>query len=173
MTIIADSRRISACCRDVWSPGRRTSLAAAGRNAEGFGHVEVLEKLPGTDWLPDRLEALIATHEVAEIGCDDSGPGKSIVPALEARGIKVRTIQAAEHAQACGMLVDMVNAQTLRHRGSLDLWNAVRGASTRPLGDRWAWSRKSSSVDIAPLVASTLALWAAMGQPEGDGAFVF
>jgi len=106
--------------------------------------------------------------------CDDSGPAKSIVPAIEALGIAVTTISAAEHAQACGMLVDMVNAKTMRHVGSLDLWNAIRGASTRPLGDRWAWSRKSSSVDIAPLVASTLALWAAMGQPtDSDGVFVY
>ena len=156
------------------SPGRRTSLAAAGRTSDGFGHIEVLEKLPGTDWLPGRLEQLVAAHEVAIIACDDSGPGKSIVPAIEALGIAVTTINAAEHAQACGMLVDMVNAQTLRHVGSLDLWNAIRGASTRPLGDRWAWSRKSSSVDIAPLVAATLALWEAMGQPEdAGGVFVF
>jgi hypothetical protein len=150
------------------SPGRRSSLAAAGRTSGGFGHIEVIEKLPGTDWLPERLEHLVASHDVALVVCDDSGPGKSIVPAIEARGIKVKTISAAEHAQACGMLVDMVNAKSLRHVGSLDLWNAIRGASTRPLGDRWAWSRKSSSVDIAPLVASTLALWAAMGQPNTD-----
>jgi hypothetical protein len=151
------------------SPGRRASLAAAGRNGERFGHIEVIEKLPGTEWLPDRLEELVARHEVALIVCDDSGPGKSIVPAIEARGLSVTTISAAEHAQACGMLVDMVDAKTLRHVGSLDLWNAIRGASTRPLGDRWAWSRKSSSVDIAPLVACTLALWAAMGQPDNTG----
>jgi hypothetical protein len=38
---------------------------------------------------------------------------------------------------------------------------AVRGAVTRPLGDSWVWSRKSSAVDISPLVAVTLAHWAA------------
>jgi len=37
---------------------------------------------------------------------------------------------------------------------------ALRGAQQRNLGDAWAWSRKSSAVDICPLVASTLALWA-------------
>jgi hypothetical protein len=93
------------------------------------------------------------------------------VPAIIARGIEVRTVSAAEHAQACGALVDVVNAQALRHKGSLDLWNAIRGASTRALTDRWAWSRRSSSVDISPLVAATLALWAAMGMPEDSGSF--
>jgi hypothetical protein len=35
----------------------------------------------------------------------------------------------------------------------------VKGAAKRPLGDAWAWSRKSSGVDISPLVAITLAVW--------------
>jgi hypothetical protein len=43
---------------------------------------------------------------------------------------------------------------------------APKGASTRPLGDAWAWSRRSSLVDVSPLVASTLALWACTGMPE-------
>ena len=151
------------------SPGRRTSLAAAGWNEQHLLHVEVIEKLPGTDWLPGRLERLCAEHDVAAIVCDDGGPGKSIVPTLEQAGLEVRTLHAPEVAQACGSLVDVVSEQRLRHRGSQDLWNAVRGASTRALGDRWAWSRKSSSVDIAPLVAATLALWSAVGQPDaGD-----
>jgi hypothetical protein len=53
--------------------------------------------------------------------------------------------------------------------GTLDLWNAIRGAAVRPLGDSWAWSRKNSTVDISPLVACTLALAAAMSQPDGSG----
>jgi hypothetical protein len=150
------------------SPGRRASLAAAGRNQDGNEHIEVIEKLPGTDWLPARLEQLVAAHEVIAIVCDESGPGKSIVPAIEALGIDVQTLSAAEHAQACGNIVDAVSERRLRHIGSLDLWNAIRGASTRPLGDRWAWSRKSSSVDIAPLVAATLALWSATNNIDED-----
>jgi hypothetical protein len=148
------------------SPGRRTSLAAAGYNAHGEWHIEVLEKLPGTEWLPLRLEQLTVSHQVEAIGCDGGGPGASIVPACEALGVRVQLLQAGEVAQACGSFVDAVSEHRLRHVGSLDLWNAIRGASTRPLGDRWAWSRRSSSVDIAPLVASTGALWLAMQNVE-------
>jgi hypothetical protein len=148
------------------SPGRRSALAAGGKNQWGDWHVEVLEKLPGVDWLPDRLEELDMQYAPAAIVCDDLGPAKSIVPVLLERGINVTTLDSAAHAQACGRMVDVVSAKTLRHVGSLDLWNAIRGARTRPLLDRWAWSRKSSTVDISPLVASTLALWAAMNQPE-------
>ena len=44
-----------------------------------------------------------------------------------------------------------------------ELVEAIKGAGTRALGDGWCWSRKSSRVDISPLVASTLALWACAG----------
>jgi phage terminase large subunit-like protein len=154
------------------SPERRTSIAAAGRNAEGHWHVEVLEKMAGTHWLADRLAQLDAQHSPQAIVCDAVGPAASIVPDLTAAGLTVEMVAANEHAQACGRLVDVVREERLRHLGSLDLWNAIRGARTRHLGDRWAWSRKSSAVDISPLVAATLALWAAMGQPESDGEVV-
>jgi hypothetical protein len=38
------------------------------------------------------------------------------------------------------------------------------------LGDAWAWSRKSSAVDISPLVACTLALF---GLVAGGGPSVY
>ena len=151
------------------SPGRRTALCASGRNQWGDWHTEVIEKLPGTEWLAERLLELESEHDVAEIVCDKLGPAGSIVPALEDRGLRVRTLDSAEHAQACGSMVDIVSERKLRHVGSLDLWNAIRGAVTRPLLDRWAWSRKNSTVDISPLVACTLGLWSAMGQPEQTG----
>jgi hypothetical protein len=42
--------------------------------------------------------------------------------------------------------------------GTPELKAALKGASKRSLGDSWAWARKSSAVDISPLVAVTLAL---------------
>lgn len=150
------------------SPGRRTALAAAGKNQDGDWHVEVIEKLPGTEWLPARLAELDLMHSPLQIVCDDLGPGRSLVAACEARGVRVRTLSAPEHAEACGRLVDAVAERSLKHVGSLDLWNAIRGAGTRPLGDRWAWSRKSSTVDISPLVAATLALWSAQAEITDD-----
>ena len=151
------------------SPGRRTCLAAAGYDSDGVFMAEVFEKLPGTDWLPERLEALVSEHSVWGVVCDGAGPAKNIVAAIQELGIVVKTTNVDEMTQACAHLVDLVAAQQMRHLGSQDLWNAIRGASTRPVGDRWAWSRKSSVVDISPLVAVTLALWAAQELPNDGG----
>jgi hypothetical protein len=53
-------------------------------------------------------------------------------------------------------LVDIVAEENFAHLGSQELRDAVLGAAQRPVGDAWAWSRKNSSVNIAPLVAVTL-----------------
>ncbi len=148
------------------SPERRTSVAICGMNEHGFWQVEVIEKLPGTGWLPDRLYELWERHSPDAIVCDKLGPGASLISKLEDMGIPVLGFDAGQHSQACAAIVDAVSEGTLRHLGSIDLLNAIRAAKTRPLGDRWAWARKTSNVDISPLVAATLALWAAMGETE-------
>lgn len=151
------------------SPERRTCIAAAGRNQFGEWHVEVFDKRPGTKWLPDRLEELKVSHGVEKIVCDGLGPSASLLSTLEQLEIEVEKLDAGDVAAACGRFVDLVTEGSVKHLGSLDLMNAIRGAKTRPLGERWAWSRKNSTVDISPLVAATLALYAALGSPVDDG----
>jgi hypothetical protein len=149
------------------SPERYASIAAAGRRADGKVHVEVIDRRHGTAWLPDRLAELVKVHRPVAVVCDAVGPAGSVLAALEQKRVKVVTVTAQEHARACGMLYDLATEpdehgdRTLRHLGDPDLLTALDGACKRPLGDAWAWSRKTSSVDISPLVAVTLALWGA------------
>lgn len=142
------------------SPERRTSIGLAGRNQDGRFHVEVQESRPGTSWVVARIAEMVERGSPEAVVCDATGPASSLLVDLKDAGVDVETVSATEHGQACGRLVDMVNDETIRHLGSTELRDAIRGARTRPLGDAWLWSRKSSSVDISPLVASTLALWA-------------
>ena len=148
---------------------RRTSIAAAGRNADGYWHVEVLEKLPGTHWVAGKLADLEARHSPLRIVCDGAGPAASIVPAIEEAGITVATIDAANHAAACGRLVDVVSGGQLRHRGSLDLWNAIRerrpgrsATAGHGAASHRTWTSRRS-------FAATLALAAAMGAVRAYG----
>ena len=150
------------------SPERRTAIAAAGRNAEGKWHCELIASWPGTANLVERMVELREQHQPYEIVADGYGPSASMVRTLVENGVDVRLLNSAEHGQACGAMADAVAERTMRHLGSLALSNAVRGAATRPLGDAWAWSRRNSSVDISPLVAMTLALYAAQGMPEDN-----
>ncbi len=148
------------------SPDRQASISAAGRNAEGHWHVEVLESRTGTGWVAGRLADLVEAHDPLAVCCDGYGPAASLMVTVEEAGVEVTKVSAGEHGQACGLFVDAVTEQTVRHLGGLELRGAIRGAATRPLGDAWAWSRKASTVNISPLVSSTLALWAAINRDE-------
>jgi hypothetical protein len=149
------------------SPERRASIAAAGKRADGLFHVEIAESRSGTRWLVPRLLELMR-HEPVRVVCDSYGPAASILRAAEEAGLQVEALTSVEHARACGQLLDLVGDQRLRHLGSSELAAALKGAKTRPLGDAWAWSRKNSQVDISPLVAATLALWAAAAPAERE-----
>jgi hypothetical protein len=96
---------------------------------------------------------------VGTVVVDGRGPAASLVDELETLGVEVLRASAQDNAAACGMFYDAVVEQKLRHRGQGELESAVRGGTSRPLGDAWAWSRKSSAVDISPLVSATLGLW--------------
>jgi hypothetical protein len=67
--------------------------------------------------------------------------------------------------------MDGVERQAFRHLNDPDLNVAVRAACTRPLGDAWAWSRKDSATNIAPLVAFTLAVSAVLTHEKPRKAF--
>ena len=152
------------------SPNRKqATICAAGRNEAGRCHVEIVtDARAGAGWVVDRVAQLVESHEVALVVCDAVGPAASLVQQLEERDVKVETVTAGAHAQACGQLVDLVADGDLVHLGQPRLDQALRGAKPRALGDAFAWSRKSSSVDITPLVAATLALSAAASVEASD-----
>ena len=149
---------------DITPDRSRAAIAAAGKRDDGLWHVEVIEQKRGTGWVVPRLIELNDNHRPTAVLCDPKGPAGSLLPDLERQGLPVVAINASEHAQACGMLFDSVMEQTVRHLDDPELVGAIDGAVKRPLGDAWAWSRKTSSVDISPLVAVTIAFWGAQTQ---------
>jgi hypothetical protein len=144
------------------SPDRRSSISAAGRNQDNLWHVECFDSRPGTGWVPERIAKVVKEQKQVKVICDGVGPAASLIPALTELDVEVETLNAQEHAQACGRLVDVVEQGILRHLEDEKITGALRSAKSRPLGDAWAWSRKNSSVNISPLVSATLALSAAM-----------
>ena len=78
--------------------------------------------------------------------------------------------------QACGVIDAAVKDAGMRVRRHPDLDASVMGAARQSKGDGgWTWSRRDASVDISPLVAVTLAWWAAaqaVPSDEYDGSFV-
>jgi hypothetical protein len=143
------------------SPERKGAVVIAGKRKDGLVQGELVESKGGTAWVAPRVAEIVKKHKVEAI-CDGRGPAASLVPEVRDRGMEVQLLTSSEHAQACGQLMDGVERGAFRHLNDPDLNVAVRAACTRPLGDAWAWSRKDSNTNIAPLVAFTLAVSAAM-----------
>lgn len=145
---------------DVTPDRSKAAIVAAGRREDGYTQLEVVDHRAGTAWVAARLAELNARHEVLRILCGGSSPAESLVRDCWDHGVQVDVIETGDHAIACSKFAGMVDERDLRHLGGEDLRSAVKGAGKRPLGDAWLWSRKNSAVNIAPLVASTLAAWA-------------
>ena len=144
---------------DVTPDRSRSAIGVAGKRPDGLTHIELVEHKRGTGWVAPRMAELLSKHETVGVVCDGVGPAASLLGAMDDHDIEVDVLTAREYGQACGRFYDAVTEKTLRHLGDNALEMAVRGAAKRPLGDAWAWSRKTSSVDISPLVAVTLALF--------------
>lgn len=144
------------------NPARNsTAICAAGQASDGNGtHVELIDGGLRPTAAVDRIAGLCESLSPARVVCAKGSPAEGLVRPLENLGVEVQLLTSAEHAQACGSLLDAVDDGSFSHPGGALLEGAVRGAAARSRGDVWVWSRTASGVDITPLVACTLALWA-------------
>jgi hypothetical protein len=136
--------------------GATISAAAVGEG--GLRFVQTLRHGAGTGWVAKALAEAVVQHGAVPVFYDEKSPAAALVTQVERAGVELTSVNGPEYAAACGAFFDSVQQRTLRHGGEPELTAAARGAARRPLGDAWAWSRKSSAVDIGPVVAATLAL---------------
>lgn len=87
------------------------------------------------------------------------GPACSLLPELEALGVKIVRTGLDDFIQACADMVQVVELGKTSHGDYADLNDAVDAATWRKVGDRRVFARKSG--DISMLEAVTIARWAA------------
>lgn len=152
---------------------------ASGAIVAAGGIVYVAEHGAGLSWMPSKLASLVRDRDVTAVGIDPSSPAAALIPDLEkpesegGAGLTIRgaknpsgllvLLTGREMQSACELVLADVVEGRFRHRAQSSLNAAVQGAYRRPVGDSWKWSRRSSTVDISPLVAATEAwfLWRA------------
>jgi hypothetical protein len=109
---------------------------------------------------------------------DGQSPAASMVSALRTAGVQVVITSAADMAKACGAFYDAVLEDRLTHFDQAPLNAALAGARKRPIGAAggWGWDRKDYSINLAPLVSVTLALFGstvATATKKPSAAFAF
>lgn len=150
---------------DVAPSRSDASFCVAGRSNQGGWHVEIVDHRRGTEWLVARAKQLQDDHG-GVLAIAAGAPASSLLVDLEAAGVKVLEVSTADHAKACGLFYDAVVQHDLHHLDQPELNVAVAGAAQKFYGDSWLWGRRQSQVDITPVVAATLALWAAAQLPD-------
>lgn len=146
--------------------GSRSSIAVASERADGFIHSEVVAVGDGTGWLAAEVERLYTAHKPYLIVCDSRSPAANALPALLAANVPVTELPAGERPKAFSAFCAAVFDGKLRHVGQVQLTEALVGAVKKPNGDAFSWSRRSSTVDISPLVAVTEAVYVLVSGPS-------
>ena len=136
--------------------------------------LEVVDAHDGLAWVLDRLDELGQTHEdVRGVVLHAAGPAGTFAVEVErAFGTGATIATDAEMTVAAGMFYDAVIEGRVRARPDDRLDAAVAGARQRKRGDAFTWARRSSSTNLSPLVAASLALWRAVTDASG-GLWVF
>ncbi|MBX3435949.1 MAG: hypothetical protein KF861_00440 [Planctomycetaceae bacterium] len=140
------------------SPDRSFStVGVAGTGSTGGFHVGIAQRHRGTYWVIEYLVRKMAELNATTIYVAAGSPAALMVPDLERAGLTVVVIPRNEVAAACGGIYDDIREHNLHYTpGQTDLDLAVSGAVWTG-GDVRTFSRGSSSVDISPLYAVTLA----------------
>ncbi len=148
-----------AFAADITPERTSGSIGVAGLRSDGAMHLGVIDHRAGTGWMVKRLVELVEKWGPCAVVIDGRGPAASLIPDLEAEDVTVLKATSSDMAQACGALYDDLVNDRARHQNAAPLNAAVAAATKRKLGDSWAWARESTSADISPLVAVTLARW--------------
>lgn len=135
--------------------------SASAITAVGERVIEVIEHRPQTGWVIDSLLALCRNGEAVAV--DKTGPAGSMIAPLERAGVKVIALSAQDTVAACAGIFDAIADRTVMFRRHPSMDNAVAGVAKRVVGDAWAFARKSSAVDISPLMAAAIGLHVAAG----------
>jgi hypothetical protein len=161
---------------DVSRDGAWSTIAVASGTVRS-SYVEVIEHAEGVGWLPARLVELVTKWNPTAVGCNSAGPaGAQVAAVLEAfadaeiSSELLHLMNAQDYKSACGGFYSAVVEGTVRRlAGQPELEDAGASAAERPLGDAWAWDRRSETIPISPLVAVTIARALLPTEPERPG----
>lgn len=158
-----DGMRPDALAVDM-SHGRHISVAACWREDADSAHVEEVWAGADADAAVEWIAARAGRRVTVVV--DSASPAASLAPLLRTRKVRVLVTSAADMGKACGQLVDKLGLGRLTHADQDAVNEAREGARKRAIGKAggWGYDRADESVDIAPLVAVTLALFGALAK---------
>ena len=150
-----DGKKPDALAVDM-SHDRQISVGACWLEGDS-AHVEEVwagvDEPAAIDWIVSRAKPRIP------VVIDGMSPAASMLGPLKLKRVNVRSGTSGDMQKACGLVVSDVEAGRLTHADQEAVNAAREGARKRAIGKAggWGYDRSDPSVNIAPLVAVTLA----------------
>ncbi len=149
------------CCLDISSNRSHAYIAVAGRRPDNVAQVQVVAREAGAHWVvewfvdrehPERAKWPI----VVQVG----SPAWALADDLIDAGLDVIEWRSRDVSTGCAQMYDAVRHNDIRHLSQPVLNLPAATAVVKSMdGDAWAWDRRRSPQDAAPLVAATGAHW--------------
>lgn len=151
-----------------WS-GSSAAVVAAWRDDEGTGHTLLLDHRPGTDWVADYAGELSRKYRVP-ITYDAHAQNLVVAEALQRLKPRPRldpTAGTKPVAIAAALYMRELGDGRVRHYDQPAMNAAAENATKRAYRKdtaQWLFGRADVTKDISPIVAASIALWAADGR---------
>lgn len=147
----------------VVSPDRKwASIGLAGVRSDGHRHLQIVQAGRGTGWVPARLAELVDQWKPVGVAIQPASPAGSLLAPIEAAGVKRQIVKLSttDYAQSCAMFADGVAEESVRHMGQPQVNTSIGAARRKPSGGSFLYESGDPKIDISPLRAVTLALYA-------------
>lgn len=138
-----------------------TSIGVAGARADGRVHVEHIAGRTSNLWVIPFLEKVRARTGITEVAIQSKGvPSAELVQPLKDAGFVVHEISGSLLLNLAGRMSDRVADRSVAHRAQPSLDFAVSTATVTFLSKMPVWDIHDSPVDVSPVLAVNLALYA-------------
>jgi Phage terminase large subunit (GpA) len=135
-------------------------ISVAWRDLGGT-RCEIIDARPGTGWMAERLAEIATRRQPVAIGYPADSPALDIADELATDGFPMLPIRGNDWPAACAGWFGAISEGTIRIGSHPALSAAAEAAPGHDVGDgKWAWYRRGTVVSIAPVIATTAAVWA-------------
>lgn len=166
-TIEPSARRMLGI--DVSGDRKMSYVAVAGQRPDERYHVEVIAQRPGMMWVVDHCEKVREATGINEVALQGRGcPAADLIDPLKRAGFTVHEITGTPLLNTAGRFKDAVRDRRVRHRSQPVLDMAAENGTTKDLNGMPVWDRLKAPVDIAPIVATSVALYALLATEDPE-----
>lgn len=145
---------------DAANDGSSAAIVAVGQSKSGKRYAEVIEHLPGTGWVDDKLKNNCAKFpNITAVVLDAQSSLAHKEEQWRKDGVPITLTRTEYMANACSAFTQAVEEQAIKHKGDTRLEQSIQGAALRPLMGRFAFTKAEPSSDITLLIAMTLAMY--------------